>query len=125
MSVIYVDGGYKNSCGTSKHKTDKLQDDRIERLESILDGSDGSVDNPEVLNALIQSNTEKITNNTSDIQSLNSKITEVENTIKNNTVIINGITISLDSIDAKIDKLNEKIDNLDTLGLSWVEVLNN
>lgn len=79
MGVIYVEGNYKTASALSRiHQTNETQNNRLKKLEAILDGSDGSVDNPEILNALIQSNTEKITNNTADIQSLNDKIDKLQ-----------------------------------------------
>ncbi len=149
MGIIYVNGGYISSSTVQQQQitvTNEQQDIRIERIEQMLDGSGGTVDNPEVLNAMIKENTEKITTNISEIQSLGNKLENVEQVINNNTITINNITMSLDAINKsindnmnsvnnalnnisnnfneKIDNLNKKIDNLDTSGLSWIEVQN-
>ena len=99
MGVIYVEGNYKTTSALSRiRQTNETQDDRLDKLEAILDGSDGSVDNPEVLNALIQSNTEKITNNTADIQSLNDKIDKLQ---------LGGVGADLSNYYTK-DEINDK-----------------
>lgn len=90
MGVIYVNGGYK---GVST-KIDITQDKRIERLESKLDGSDGTVDNSSALTAMIKDNTEKIDTNIEDINQL-------EHSVKT---------------------INDKIHNLDNL--EWIDVIN-
>ena len=125
MGVIYVEGNYIRSS-SKPTKIDAKQDDRIERLESILDGSDGSIENPEVLNQLIQKNSQQIASNSEDIKNIKTKIDSIETNVNKNTVTINGITVTISDVDDKLDRLNEKIDNLDvSSGVSWVEVQNN
>ena len=84
MGIIYVNGGYKSSSSTSYiQKQNEIQDERIERIEAMLDGSDGTIDNPDVLNAIIQNNSEKISINTKDIQSLTEELNTVKTKIDN------------------------------------------
>lgn len=110
MGIIYVEGRYVSSSNLSQvNKKNELQDDRIQKLEEILDDSDGSVENPEVLNSLIQNNTKNITTNTEDINFLKTKVESVEQMIDKS---IDIITDSLDSIDQKINKIT----------LSWINV---
>ena len=121
MSIIYVNGGYISSSKNAQLINNK-QDERIERIEAILDGSDGTIDNPDVLNAIIQNNSEKISINTKDIQSLAGELNSVKTKI-DNIEVSNTIEIVDDLEDSSTDKalsanmgkfLNEKITNIIT-----------
>lgn len=127
MGVIYVNGGYKSTSGLTKiHINDKIQDERIEKLESFIE-DDENIDNPNVLNA-------KITDNSNKISKLEERMGIVESEVENQTITIDGITVNLDNqienvrkyivnedkkLDKEIDELNEKINNLTFEGLEW------
>ena len=83
MSIIYVNGGYKSSSNVSHiQKTNELQDERIEKLEQILEGSDGTIDSI-VLN-IVNTHTEQLSE-------LNTDISEIENTLSNKQDIISDL----------------------------------
>ncbi len=131
MGVIYVNGGYKSTSGLTKiHTINKIQDERLEKLESFIE-DDENIDNPDVLNAKIMANSERI-------DALESRMDKVEPEVENHTIIIDGISVTIDKkidthtedikkyidsedtrLDKEIDELNEKINNLTFGGLTW------
>ena len=115
MGIIYVNGGYKSSTSTSQiQKQNEIQDERIERIEAILDGSDGTIDNPDVLNAIIQNNSEKISINTKDIQSLTEELSTVKtkiDNIKDNPLIPEEKIALIDSNADAVKNLATQYDN--------------
>lgn len=127
MGVIYVNGGYKSTSGLTKiHTINKIQDERLEKLESFIE-DDENIDNPDVLNAKIIANSNKI-------RELEERMDIVEPEVRQNTITIDGITVNLDKqikdvkkyivdedkkLDNEIDELNEKINSLTFEGLKW------
>ena len=85
MGVIYINGDYKSSSNIYHVQKNKLQDERIEKLEQILEGSDGTVDSI-VLN-IVNTHTEQLSE-------LNTDISEIENTLSDKVDKVLGKQLS-------------------------------